>query len=45
MLYSLLVATLIYICAALILTGMVKYTSLGNEAFLANAFLREVLTG
>ncbi|WP_344828374.1 amino acid permease [Rurimicrobium arvi] len=40
MLYSLLVATLIYICAALILTGMVKYTSLGNEAFLANAFLQ-----
>jgi amino acid transporter len=40
MLYSLIFATIIYIGAALVLTGMVKYSSLGNEAFLANAFLQ-----
>lgn len=39
MLYSLILATIIYIGAALVLTGMVKYDSLGNEAFLANAFV------
>lgn len=40
MLYSLIIATCLYIAAALILTGMVKYTELNNEAFLANAFLQ-----
>lgn len=40
MMYSLIIATIIYIAAALVLTGMVSYTSLGNEAFLANAFLQ-----
>ncbi len=40
MLYSLIIATILYIAAALVLTGMVKYSSLGNEAFLANAFLQ-----
>lgn len=39
MLLSLLIATTIYIAAALVLTGMVPYYSLKNEAFLANAFL------
>ncbi len=39
MLYSLIIATTLYIAAALVLTGMVSYTTLGNEAFLANAFL------
>jgi len=39
MIYSLLIATGLYIAAALVLTGMVQYTSLNNEAFLANAFL------
>lgn len=40
MIYSLLIATILYIAAALVLTGMVHYTSLNNEAFLANAFLQ-----
>ncbi|MCC6186838.1 MAG: amino acid permease [Chitinophagaceae bacterium] len=40
MIYSLIIATTLYIAAALVLTGMVKYTSLNNEAFLANAFLQ-----
>lgn len=40
MLYSLIIATTLYIAAALVLTGMVHYTSLNNEAFLANAFLQ-----
>lgn len=40
MMYSLIIATILYIAAALVLTGMVHYTSLGNEAFLANAFLQ-----
>jgi basic amino acid/polyamine antiporter, APA family len=39
MMYSLIIATTLYIAAALVLTGMVQYTSLNNEAFLANAFL------
>lgn len=39
MLYSLIIATTLYIAAALVLTGMVHYSSLNNEAFLANAFL------
>jgi APA family basic amino acid/polyamine antiporter len=40
MLYSLIIATVLYIAAALVLTGMVQYSSLNNEAFLANAFLQ-----
>lgn len=39
MINSLLLATGLYIAIALVLTGMVPYTSLNNEAFLANAFL------
>lgn len=39
MIYSLLIATTLYILVALVLTGMVKYTQLNNEAFLAQAFL------
>lgn len=39
MINSLLIATFLYIAVALVLTGMVKYTELNNEAFLANAFL------
>lgn len=39
MIYSLVIATTLYILVALVLTGMVKYTQLNNEAFLANAFL------
>ncbi len=39
MIYSLLIATTLYILTALVLTGMVKYTQLNNEAFLAKAFL------
>jgi amino acid transporter len=44
MLYSLIIATTLYIAAALVLTGMVHYTSLNNEAFLANAFLQRGIT-
>jgi amino acid transporter len=40
MIYSLIVATILYIAAALVLTGMVSYKQLNNEAFLANAFLQ-----
>lgn len=40
MLYSLIVATCLYIAAALVLTGMVRYTQLNTEAFLAQAFLQ-----
>ena len=40
MIYSLLISTLIYIAVALVLTGMVKYTNLGGEAFMANAFIK-----
>jgi amino acid transporter len=39
MINSLIVATVLYILIALALTGMVKYSELNNEAFLANAFL------
>jgi len=39
MMYSLLIATVLYILIALVLTGMVNYAELDNEAFLANAFL------
>ncbi len=39
MLNSLIIATILYILIALALTGMVKYSELNNEAFLANAFL------
>lgn len=39
MINSLVIATVLYILIALALTGMVKYSELNNEAFLANAFL------
>lgn len=39
MIYSLIAATILYIAIAIVLTGMVNYSSLNNEAFLANAFL------
>lgn len=39
MINSLLIATVLYILIALALTGMVQYSELNNEAFLANAFL------
>jgi amino acid transporter len=39
MINSLIIATVLYILIALALTGMVKYSELNNEAFLANAFL------
>ncbi len=39
MINSLVIATILYILIALALTGMVKYSELNNEAFLANAFL------
>lgn len=38
MIYSLLIATFLYVAVSLVLTGMVKYDQLNNEAFLANAF-------
>ncbi len=38
MIYSLVISTLLYIATALILTGMVHYTQLNTEAFLAEAF-------
>lgn len=38
MIYSLIVATILYVSVSLVLTGMVKYDKLNNEAFLANAF-------
>ena len=40
MINSLVIATILYILIALALTGMVKYSELNNEAFLANAFLQ-----
>jgi APA family basic amino acid/polyamine antiporter len=40
MIYSLVISTLIYVAVALVLTGMVKYTNLGGEAFMANAFIK-----
>ncbi|MEZ5026639.1 MAG: amino acid permease [Chitinophagales bacterium] len=38
MIYSLLISTVLYIATALVLTGMVHYTQLNSEAFLADAF-------
>lgn len=38
MFYALVIATVLYILVSLVLTGMVHYTQLNNEAFLANAF-------
>ena len=38
MMYSLIACTVIYILLALVLTGMVKYTHLDSESFLADAF-------
>jgi basic amino acid/polyamine antiporter, APA family len=40
MIYSLVISTLIYVAVTLVLTGMVKYTNLGGEAFMANAFIK-----
>jgi amino acid transporter len=38
MFYALIIATLLYVLVSLVLTGMVHYSKLNNEAFLANAF-------
>lgn len=38
MIYSLVISTLLYVAVALVLTGMVHYSQLNTEAFLANAF-------
>ncbi|CAG0904695.1 unnamed protein product, partial [Darwinula stevensoni] len=38
MFYALIIATILYVLISLVLTGMVHYTQLNNEAFLANAF-------
>lgn len=38
MIYSLIISTLLYVVVALVLTGMVNYTQLNTEAFLAAAF-------
>jgi amino acid transporter len=38
MIYSLIISTLLYVVVALVLTGMVHYTQLNTEAFLAAAF-------
>lgn len=38
MFYALAIATLLYVLVSLVLTGMVHYSKLNNEAFLANAF-------
>lgn len=38
MIYSLIISTLLYVVVALVLTGMVHYTQLNTEAFLASAF-------
>ncbi len=43
MMRSLIIATLLYIAVALVLTGMVKYTFLNDEAFLANTFIQRGL--
>jgi amino acid transporter len=40
MLYSLLISTVLYVGVTLVLTGMVHYTHLKTEAFLATAFQR-----
>ncbi|HRH57442.1 MAG TPA: amino acid permease [Chitinophagales bacterium] len=41
MIYSLIISTVLYVSIALVLTGMVHYSKLNTEAFLATAF-REV---
>ncbi|MBK9327811.1 MAG: amino acid permease [Sphingobacteriales bacterium] len=38
MIYSLILSTLLYVSVALVLTGMVHYSKLNTEAFLATAF-------
>ncbi|HNF48976.1 MAG TPA: amino acid permease [Chitinophagales bacterium] len=38
---SLILSTILYVAVALVLTGMVHYTQLKNEAFLANAFVQK----
>ena len=38
MLYSLIISTVLYVLVALVLTGMVHYSKLNTEAFLATAF-------
>jgi APA family basic amino acid/polyamine antiporter len=38
MFYALIIATVLYVLISLVLTGMVHYSKLNNEAFLANAF-------
>jgi len=38
MIYSLIISTLLYVVVALVLTGMVHYSQLNTEAFLASAF-------
>ncbi len=38
MIYALVISTLLYVAIALVLTGMVNYTQLNTEAFLASAF-------
>lgn len=38
MIYSLIISTLLYVAIALVLTGMVHYSKLNTEAFLATAF-------
>ncbi len=38
MIYSLILSTLLYVAIALVLTGMVHYSKLNTEAFLATAF-------
>lgn len=44
MIYSLVIATVLYILVALALTGMVNYKNLNTEAFLATAFTQIGLT-
>ncbi len=43
MIRSLIIATILYILVALVLTGMVQYTFLNDEAFLANTFIQRGL--
>ena len=38
MIYSLIISTVLYVLVALVLTGMVHYSKLNTEAFLASAF-------
>ena len=40
MLWCLVLSTGLYVLISLVLTGMVKYTELNNEAFIANAFTK-----